>query len=79
MADFSPFAYPGMQIVHPRIFDGVAPGKFSFVEMFHKAEAAGRLRALKHDGAWYHVGTPEAFEDTNKILSAAHPGKKCAP
>jgi MurNAc alpha-1-phosphate uridylyltransferase len=71
------YIFAGPRIVHPRLFEGVAPGNFSFLQLFHKAEAAGRLYGLRHDGEWYHVGTPEALEDTNRILSARE--KKRAP
>src|SRR5690606_1319106 len=56
--------FAGPRIVHPRLFAGEKPGHFSFLDLFHKAEKAGRLAALVHDGAWHHVGTPEALEKT---------------
>lgn len=62
--------FAGPRIVHPRVFAGHAQGSYSFLELFHAAEAAGRLYALRHDGDWYHVGTPEALEDTNRLLAA---------
>jgi MurNAc alpha-1-phosphate uridylyltransferase len=61
--------FAGPRIVHPRLFDGAPEGKFSFLQLFHKAEKAGRLYGLRHDGEWYHVGTPEAFAETNRILA----------
>jgi MurNAc alpha-1-phosphate uridylyltransferase len=61
--------FAGPRIVHPRLFKEAPEGKFSFVELFHKAEKAGRLYGLRHEGEWYHVGTPEAFAETNGILS----------
>lgn len=67
------YIFAGPRIVHPRLFDGAPEGKFGFLDLFHKAEKAGRLYAHRHDGEWYHVGTPEALADTNKIL-----GKKKA-
>jgi N-acetyl-alpha-D-muramate 1-phosphate uridylyltransferase len=60
----------GPRIVHPRLFDGETRENFSFLDLFHKAEAAGRLFVLKHDADWYHVGTPDAYHDTCKILAA---------
>lgn len=61
--------FAGPRIVHPRLFDSVKEGVFSFLDLFHKAESAGRLYGLRHDGAWHHVGTPEAFEVTDRLLS----------
>lgn len=64
------FIFAGPRIVHPRIFEGAPEGAFSFLELFHKAEKQGRLFALRHDGEWHHVGTPEALEKTNLILTS---------
>ncbi|MCE9507465.1 MAG: nucleotidyltransferase family protein [Alphaproteobacteria bacterium] len=64
------YIFTGPRIVHPRLFEGAPEGAFSFLELFHKAEKKGRLYGLRHSGEWYHVGTPEALEETNRILSA---------
>lgn len=64
----------GPRIVHPRIFDGEGRDSFSFLDLFLKAEAAGRLRVLRHDADWHHVGTPEEYAETNRIL--AGPAKR---
>lgn len=71
------FIFAGPRIVHPRLFDNTKEGVFSFLELFHKAEKAGRLYGHRHDGDWHHVGTPEALEATNRILAAK--AKKRAP
>jgi MurNAc alpha-1-phosphate uridylyltransferase len=65
------YVFAGPRLVHPRLFEGAPAGAFSFLQLFHKAEKAGRLYALRHDGDWHHVGTPAAFEETNKLLAAA--------
>lgn len=65
------YIFAGPRIVHPRLFRGVQPGVFSFRDLFLAAEAQGRLFAVVHDGAWHHVGTPEAYEKTNQLLAAA--------
>jgi MurNAc alpha-1-phosphate uridylyltransferase len=72
------YIFAGPRIVHPRLFNGVDEGVFSFLQLFHKAEAAGRLYGLRHAGAWHHVGTPEALEETNRILSSRVKDKKVA-
>jgi len=76
------YIFAGPRIVHPRLFEGAQDGAFSFLELFHKAEKQGRLYGLRHDGAWYHVGTPEALAETNRILATQSeecPEKKTAP
>lgn len=57
----SPFAYPGVQIVHPRLFDGSTPGAFSVNPLWDRAIERGRLFGIRLDGVWMHVGTPEAL------------------
>lgn len=71
------FIFAGPRICKPEIFEGSPEGAFSFLQLFHNAEAEGRLFAYRHEGEWHHVGTPEAFEETNRILNAQN--KKRAP
>lgn len=73
------YIFAGPRIVHPKLFEGTPEGAFSFLELFLKAEKEGRLYALRHDAEWHHVGTPEAYDVTNKILSARAKEKKFAP
>jgi len=64
----SPFAYPGVQIVHPRIFDQAPHGGFSMNVLWDRAIEKGRLYGLRLDGVWIHVGTPEAVREANDFL-----------
>jgi MurNAc alpha-1-phosphate uridylyltransferase len=62
----APFIHAGIQILHPRLFEGGPEGSFSLNKLYDKAQQAGRLWGLRHDGEWYHVGTPaelRAVED----------------
>lgn len=59
----------GPRIVHPRLFDGEPDGKYSFRDLFIKAEKAGRLYGIDHEGELFHVGDPEALEETNRIFN----------
>ena len=65
----APYLFTGIQILHPRIFNGVEKGVFSLVKLYDKAQAEGRLKAVVYDGDWYHVGTPEALKQTEDILA----------
>ncbi|NKB55764.1 MAG: NTP transferase domain-containing protein [Alphaproteobacteria bacterium] len=58
----APFLFAGVQILHPRLFDDTPDGPFSLNLLYDRAEEAGRLHGLVHDGEWYHVGTPEQRE-----------------
>jgi MurNAc alpha-1-phosphate uridylyltransferase len=42
---------------------------FSLVRLFDRAEAAGRLHGIVHDGEWYHIGTPQGLAETRERLS----------
>ncbi len=64
-------AYIGGYIVHPRLFSGVAEGRFSMNLLWDKAIATHRLFGLKHEGHWLHVGTPEAIGQAEAFLSAS--------
>jgi len=62
--EVAPFVYAGVQILHPRRFAGLVPGRFSLNVVYDAAEADGRLRGMPHDGLWFHVGTPESIVET---------------
>jgi MurNAc alpha-1-phosphate uridylyltransferase len=63
-------AYPGVQIVHPRMFAGAPEGAFSTNLMWDRAIANGRLFGTMLDGVWIHVGTPEARDEAEAYLRA---------
>ena len=68
--EVAPYLFAGIQLLHRRLFD-TTPGRvFSLVQLFDRAEAAGRLAAIVHDGEWYHVGTPEALAMTRERLNS---------
>jgi MurNAc alpha-1-phosphate uridylyltransferase len=60
--EVAPFAFTGVQILHRRLFDYAPDGPFSLNLLYDQAEASERLYGLRHDGLWFHVGTPDALE-----------------
>jgi N-acetyl-alpha-D-muramate 1-phosphate uridylyltransferase len=56
----APLLFAGVQLLHQRLFDeiGALPAKFSLNRLYDRAQEQGRLRAIVHDGEWYHIGTP---------------------
>ena len=64
----APYVYAGLHIAAPRLFEGAPAGSFRLTELWRRAEAHGRLFGLVHDGAWFHVGTPEALEAADSQL-----------
>lgn len=68
--EVAPYLFTGVQLLHRRAFDGVAEKRFSLNRVYDRAEKAGRLYAIVHDGEWYHVGTPEGLRATAARLSS---------
>ena len=66
-----PFLFAGLQILAPGLFDGAPDGPFSLNRIYDRALGGGRLYGLRHDGTWYHVGTPE---DLERVEAALAPG-----
>jgi N-acetyl-alpha-D-muramate 1-phosphate uridylyltransferase len=69
----SPFAYPGVQIVHPRLFEDTPDGVFSTNILWDRAIEAERLFGLRLEGTWIHVGTPQAVADAEAFLADLAP------
>lgn len=64
------YAFTGLRIAHPRIFDDTPDGPFPFLDLMDRAERNGRLFALVHDGDWHHISTPE---DLARVEAAGPP------
>lgn len=60
-----PYVFMGVQILHSRIFENTPNVAFSLRELYDIAEKQNRLGYIIFDGTWYHVGTPEALDETN--------------
>ena len=67
--EIAPFIFTGIQLFHRRAFDGAPPGAFSLNLLYDRAERAGRLRAIVHDGEWFHIGTPQGLAATRARLA----------
>ncbi len=63
-----PFVYTGVQLLHPRVFKDCPGGAFSLNVLYDRAIETGRLSGLRHDGEWFHVGTPEALREAEAAL-----------
>lgn len=64
-----PFAFTGVSVAHPRLFDGSPEGVFSLNAVWDKAIAAGRAFGLRMEGTWMHVGTPDALAQAEQRLA----------
>jgi MurNAc alpha-1-phosphate uridylyltransferase len=55
-----PFAFAGVSIAHPRLFEGMPEGPFSLNRPWDRAIEAGRAFGVRLEGRWMHVGDPAA-------------------
>jgi MurNAc alpha-1-phosphate uridylyltransferase len=65
----APFAYTGVQILHPRLLQGRALEPFSTNLLWDEALARGRLFGVLLDGVWMHVGDPAARDAAEAALA----------
>lgn len=70
----APFVFTGVSIAHPRMFEGAPEGKFSLNKLWDRAIEGRRLYGLRLDGAWMHVGTPEALGEAERWIDASKAG-----
>ena len=63
-----PFAFTGVSVAHPRLFDGSPDGAFSLNLVWSRAIAAGRAYGMRMDGVWMHVGSPDALAEAERCL-----------
>ncbi len=68
----APFAWPGVQIIHPRLVATGPDGVFSTNKLWDIAAADGRLFGIRLDGKWMHIGTPEARDEADAFMANRH-------
>ena len=67
-AETAPYVYTGIQMLHPRLFEGCAIESFSLNKLYDKALTGRRLFGLAHDGMWHDVGNPENRDHAEQVL-----------
>lgn len=73
--EVAPYIFGGVQILTRRLFECARVERFSLNRLFDRAEAAGRLGAIVHDGEWYHIGTPAGLAEAEERLTGYHFGR----
>lgn len=68
--DTDALVFTGVQLLHPRLFEGAPGGVYSLNVLYDKALRAGRLFGLTADGEWHHVGTMDALTVSDTHLRA---------
>ena len=64
----APFVWTGLQIIHPRLFEGAPKGRFSINPLWDRAMENEKLFGIRLDGVWIHVGTPEGLAEAEAYL-----------
>lgn len=64
----APLVFAGVQILAAHLFEDSPDGFFSLNILFDRAEKAGRLFCITHDGQWYHIGTPESLISAQDVI-----------
>ena len=58
----APYVFTGVQLVHPRLFNGSPEGAFSMNVLYNRGQGSDgtlqRVKGILHDGNWLHIGTP---------------------
>lgn len=67
-AETAPYLFASVSICDGRLFRDTSEGPFSLLKLWTRAEAAGRLYGLVHDGDWFHIGTPAALAQAERLL-----------
>ncbi len=67
----APLVYAGVAILSPALFDRAPEVAFSLTTPFEGAAANGRLRGLRLEGRWMHVGSPDAIAAAEAAIKSA--------
>jgi len=65
-----PYIYAGVQLITPALLADMAEDAFSMNLAWDRAIEAGRLKAVVHDGLWFHLSTPADLSEAESILQA---------
>ncbi|MEO9970016.1 MAG: nucleotidyltransferase family protein [Hyphomonadaceae bacterium] len=66
----APWAYAGVRITKPELYDGQPAEPFSALKIWEPLLPQGRLVGHRLDDFWLHVGTPEALAEANMWLGS---------
>ena len=68
----TPFAWPGVQIIHPRLIERGTGDAFSTNRLWDIAIEQGRLFGIRLDGKWMHIGTPDVKDEAEAFMDVRH-------
>lgn len=68
-ADKAPWAFAGVRIIKPQLYDQMPVEKFSALKIWDPVIAERRLTGVVLDDFWLHVGTPDSLADAEFWLA----------
>ena len=60
----------------PALFADAPAGPFSLNTLWDRAIEAGRVRAIVHDGLWFHLSSPRDLAEAEATLHARDTGEQ---
>lgn len=60
--------FAGLSVLHPRLFEGLAPGKRPLAPLLRQAMGAGQVAGVLCQQVWVDVGTPERLADLDQAI-----------
>ena len=73
--EVAPYLYAGLQLVTPALFADAPAAPFSVNVLWDRAIGSGRIKALVHDGLWFHLSRPQDLSDAEVALHANETGE----
>ena len=73
--EVAPYLFAGVQLAGPALLAAAPAGPFSLNLLWDQAMAAGRLRAVVHDGLWFHLSRPSDLSEAEAALHARETGE----
>jgi MurNAc alpha-1-phosphate uridylyltransferase len=65
----APYFFASVSVCDARLFRNSPDGPFSLLRLWNRAQAAGHLYGVVHDGMWFHVGTLQALAEAERLLA----------
>jgi MurNAc alpha-1-phosphate uridylyltransferase len=69
----APFVFAGVQVTTAAAYADMPDGPFSNNLVWDRALARERLYGVRHDGLWFHVGTPDAIPEVEVRMDYVRP------